>query len=139
MLSQIIYTSTRTKDCTPEEIDKILEACQRNNSHLDITGLLLYNQDKFVQCMEGDYGKIKTLYDKIKEDDRHEKVALISYGPIKKRSFPSWQMARKDMTESEATFRTSISAEDQKVFDGILNGEEQDASVSLDLLKKIFF
>lgn len=41
MLSHLIYISNREKECTDQEIDKILASCQENNRHDDITGVLL--------------------------------------------------------------------------------------------------
>jgi len=54
MLSQIIYVSVRNANCSDEEIQKILESSNRNNGKLDITGVLLYSRNKFLQVLEGE-------------------------------------------------------------------------------------
>lgn len=136
MLSKLIYVSKRKENCTEEEIEKILDACKRNNSNEDITGVLLYSDDKFVQYLEGEYKKIFELYDKIKEDNRHEKVRLITSGPVKEKTFPSWHMGAKKLDFGSIDYKTAITEEDKKEFEKVLNGE--DSPRSIELLKKVF-
>lgn len=138
MLSQLVYVSNRKTSCTSAEIEKILHSCQINNASLDITGVLLYSNTKFIQYLEGDSRELKELYDKIKGDTRHEKAMIISYGPIKSKEFPSWQMAAKEVSANQVQYRTDISPEDKKVFNHLLIGNQQTASSVLTLLKKFF-
>ena len=77
MLSQLIYTSIRTSECTDSEIDKILDSCKRNNFGIDITGVLLYSDKIFIQYLEGNSKLILELYDKIKLDKRHKNAMLM--------------------------------------------------------------
>ncbi|MEQ9165113.1 MAG: BLUF domain-containing protein, partial [Fulvivirga sp.] len=48
MLSQLVYVSNRKPNCTEEEIEKILASCKKNNPPLNITGILLYSDKKFI-------------------------------------------------------------------------------------------
>lgn len=137
MLAQLVYVSSRKDKCTDQEIEKILEACKKNNPKLDITGVLLYSDEKFIQYLEGDSKEILALYDKIKEDDRHERSMVISYAPIQEKSFPSWHMANKKV-ENDINYRTDISPSDKKVFNALLTGKEQEGPQVLNLLKKFF-
>ena len=138
MLSQLVYVSVRKEKCTAEEIEKILDACKRNNADLDITGVLLYSDSHFVQYLEGDYKEITALYDKIKTDDRHKNIVLITTGPIKERSFPSWQMGAKKFEEDKVKFRTDMNDKERNDFQSILNGEGQEGNRALELMKKFF-
>ncbi len=142
MLSQLVYVSTRKAGCTASEIEKIVDSCQRNNAGLDITGVLLYSQMRFIQYLEGEARKIAGLYDRIKTDPRHEQVRMICYGPIAERSFPSWHMATKALSENGLDngllFRTGITSEDRLTFEQLLTGQPQDDTRALTLLKKFF-
>lgn len=131
MLSQLVYVSVRKEICTEEEIDKILDACKRNNHDDDITGVLLYSNTHFVQYLEGDYRKIMSLYDKIKEDNRHKNVIMISSGPTKERLFPSWQMGCKKFNDDVISFETDMSDVEQAEFQKILGGSESNNAVKL--------
>ncbi len=138
MLSQIVYVSTRNKNCTDVEIQNILASCQKNNPLLDITGILLYSDTKFIQMVEGEYQVISGLYDKIKLDHRHDQVRMIATSPIKQKSFPSWHMGSKKISESPVDFNTPITSQEKAVFNNILNGVEDDSKKVLNILKKFF-
>jgi hypothetical protein len=138
MLSQLVYVSSRKSSCTDQEIEKILAACQRNNPHAEATGVLLYSKDKFIQYLEGDAKQLLALYDKIKQDPRHEKVRMISYGPIKEKAFPSWHMATKQLSTAQLDFRTDITPQDKNIFNQLLKGEQQEGDKVLSLLKQFF-
>lgn len=138
MLSQLVYVSNRNANCTEDEIGKILAACEKNNPSLGITGVLLYSDTKFVQLVEGDAKSISGLYDKIKMDTRHSKPMMISYGPVKEKSFPSWHMGAKSFSGNEIDFKSEISEDDKAVFDNLLKGEPESGKKVLTLLKKFF-
>ncbi len=138
MLAQLVYLSKRKANCTEEEINKILEACKRNNPDLGVTGILLYSSDKFIQLVEGKNKSIMELYDKIKGDPRHENCVMVSLSPINERSFPSWHMGSKKIKEKVMDYDTDISMEHKKTFDAILTGKEQDGDRVLKTLQKFF-
>lgn len=138
MLSHLVYVSNRSANCTSEEIENILESCKKNNPDLDITGVLLYSETKFIQYVEGDYKKIMGLFDKIKLDKRHENVALISVGHIQEKLFPSWHMGNKKVFGNEVQFRTDINSDDKEMFINILDGKEQKGEKVQTLIKKLF-
>ena len=105
---------------------------------MDITGVLLYSDQQFVQYLEGDHKDILALYDKIKEDDRHRNAVMISSGPIKERSFPSWQMGAKQFESNEVEYRTDINETEKREFKAILDGEKQENHSAIQLVKKLF-
>jgi hypothetical protein len=138
MLSHLIYISSRTPQCTDEEIKKILASCQKNNSPLGITGVLLYSPTTFVQYIEGDYKKLSELYDKIKLDPRHKNTMMISSAPIKERSFPGWHMGAKTLDLQSVDFKTEISEGDRALMNEVLAGKKQDSQRSIEVIKKFF-
>jgi hypothetical protein len=138
MLTHLVYVSTRKRNCTDEEIEKILAACRTNNGPLDITGVLLYSDTRFIQYVEGKSTALTSLYDKIKKDARHEKVVMISYNPITERIFPSWQMGSLKMTSDDISFITDITSQDKDVFQKIITGKEADGAKVRELLVKFF-
>ncbi len=138
MLSQLVYVSNRKSMCTQEEIDKIVASCKKNNPGRGITGVLLYSDVKFIQLVEGESNVITELYDKIKKDPRHSNTIMVSYGPIKEKSFPSWHMGTRLLTQNEIKFKTDISNDDKAVFNKILSGKDEDGQKVLNMLKKFF-
>ncbi len=138
MLSQLVYISVRSTECTDQEIEKILESSIHNNGKIDITGVLLYSDQKFLQVLEGEYKQIIELYDKIKEDKRHKNVVMLSLGGIKERNFPSWQMGSKKISLDDVDFNTSMTNEDKQEFKAILNGKKEQSQKVIDVIKKFF-
>ena len=138
MLSQLVYVSNRKANCTQEEIEKILESCKKNNPPLNITGVLLYSDTKFIQLVEGEYKVINDLYNRIKTDPRHDQTRLISMGSIQTKAFPSWHMGARKIAGNEVDFKTSISTADKETFNSLLTGNQEDGAKVLGLLKKFF-
>ena len=76
----------------------LLGIFQKNNTAIDVTGLLLYNGHGIcIQVLEGEQAVIETLYDKIQRDFRHRCVNYIGKKVIEKRSFPNWTMGFKSL------------------------------------------
>lgn len=75
------------------EIDKILASSRRRNSAADVTGALLFNEDWFVQLLEGDKAAVRETFERILLDSRHEKVELLFEKPTRERRLPGWSMA----------------------------------------------
>ncbi len=138
MVSNLVYVSARRQSCTQKEIDNILASCQKNNKDLDITGVLLYTETRFVQYLEGDYKQIMELYEKIKTDARHSSVVLVSLSSIPKRLFPSWQMGSKKIDEKNVEFNTSLSKDEAAIFNTILAGNEGNTPRAVEVIKKFF-
>ena len=136
MLSRLIYKSRRKPNCGAEEIDKILESAQKNNAKVDVTGVLLYDRQHFIQCLEGPSDKITSLYDHIKQDSRHHQVHMIAYGPSKGRVFPAWAMGGKSMEGESLQIISNLSEEDRRTFEQILVGEEISADRAMSLVQK---
>lgn len=136
-LYQLVYTSKRNPNCTDAEIQKILDACKRNNVSKDITGVLLHSDDHFIQYLEGDKDIIK-LYDLIKDDKRHKHVVLLSYGPLKQRIFPAWHMGYKSISKDQLEFLTDGDEKEKALYTSLLKGEKQDGIQATNLLVKFF-
>ncbi|MDQ3536593.1 MAG: BLUF domain-containing protein [Bacteroidota bacterium] len=136
-LYQLVYTSVRKPGCDDYEIKKILESCKRNNPSKDITGVLLHSENHFIQYLEGSKDIIN-LYDSIKEDTRHSRVVLLSYGPLKERVFPAWHMGYKNIPKDKVDFLTDGIYADKKVFESLIKGEKQSGTRAVELLVKFF-
>lgn len=138
MLSNLVYVSQKTSECTSSEVDVILESCQKNNAHIDATGVLLHSNTHFLQYLEGNYSNINRLYSKIKEDKRHKNVVLLTAGPIKERVFPSWQMGYKQFSNTDISYNTKMDATEQRHFSDLISGKTQESQKVVRLIEKFF-
>ncbi len=138
MLSHLVYISRLTPKCTDSEIEKILASSRKNNPELEVTGVLLYSDTHFLQYIEGDYKKLIALYDKIKEDDRHKNAVMLANGPIKERSFPSWQMGSKKVNEKEIQLKSEMSEEDKRNFLALFSDEQSENTRAREIIERFF-
>ena len=88
----MIYKSRSTGEIDKESIRDILYTSQEMNRKSVITGALLATKSHFLQILEGDFGLVNETFFRIVHDPRHDKVELISFGPVDKRLFDKWTM-----------------------------------------------
>lgn len=72
----------------------IRESASRNNAKHEISGLLLYCRERFIQRLEGKRQQIDELIAKIKSDKRHRKILILHHSTIDKRYFSDWSQMR---------------------------------------------
>ncbi|MBS1522430.1 MAG: BLUF domain-containing protein [Bacteroidetes bacterium] len=103
----LIYISTAHELMPEEKLHFLLEQSRRNNEQYGITGMLLYMQTRFLakmdgrfmQLLEGREKDVREIYDRIRQDERHHHVMLLTDGYEKKRSFTDWSMGFKIVDE----------------------------------------
>ncbi|MEE2862467.1 MAG: BLUF domain-containing protein [Paracoccus sp. (in: a-proteobacteria)] len=64
----------------------------RNNLAHGITGILHRENDIYHQWLEGPEEKVSTIFARIRNDDRHKGVRVLSHGHVASRIFQSWPM-----------------------------------------------
>lgn len=78
------------------EIGDIVTRSIELNGRDGITGALLYTEDQhFAQALEGDAALVKATMDRIREDARHTRIAMLYDDVIAQRHFPNWSLAYK--------------------------------------------
>ena len=88
----LIYLSTANHPMSDQELTDLMTECQENNACLNITGLLLYKDDHFLQFLEGDKQIVLNLYNEIAHDPRHSHVAVLQMNDTEHRYFSDWSM-----------------------------------------------
>ena len=129
MLSQLVYVSNRKQNCSAEEIEKILNSCKKNNPPLDIEGVLLYSNTKFIQLVEG----LSWVYMKKSRKTPGTQTPLWLH--IVPSTINRSQHMAKRFSSSDLQFKKDISGEDKRNFNAILNGKEEAGQRVLNLLK----
>ncbi|QYX56173.1 BLUF domain-containing protein [Roseovarius sp. SCSIO 43702] len=95
-LLRVMYYSHRadqpTADMSSWELDAILEASQRNNARVGVTGALIFNSGVFGQILEGPSGAVEETFERIQTDERHERITVLDIARIEERAFAHWSM-----------------------------------------------
>jgi len=74
------------------ELAKIVETSRTLNKKRHITGALFLDQTHFFQAIEGPSDAIRTLFESIRADPRHENVSILLDEPTDQRRFSDWSM-----------------------------------------------
>lgn len=75
------------------EIDSIVATARRRNAEVSVTGAMLFNEDWFVQLLEGAEDSVRETFERIAADPRHDEVETLFDGSTTERRFPGWSMA----------------------------------------------
>jgi hypothetical protein len=115
-LYYIIYSSIPEKTFRKEDVEALLATARENNERFEITGMLVYLPEIFIQLIEGPKAEILQLYQNIEQDNRHYRVTLLKDGPIRRRSFPDWSMGLDYHDVPLSDLRQSFPVSDDKIF-----------------------
>lgn len=75
-----------------ETMKEILSVSQQRNSAVKLSGALIYDNNIFLQWLEGDAQAIRSAFKRISGDPRHCKIQLLSVRKLEQRWFPDWSM-----------------------------------------------
>ncbi|GAB7086850.1 BLUF domain-containing protein [Marinifilum fragile] len=101
-LIHIVYVSFSKNQLSELELDELLSEIRPKNLKQGVTGLLLYNDEIFIQVIEGKSDTIHDLYDRLQKDKRHTNIVKILEERIDQRSFPNWSMGYQKLSKEES-------------------------------------
>ena len=112
-LIQAIYFSKLNSNINHKDIEQILECSRRNNAKKNITGILAFNGEYFLQALEGSRANVNAVLERIYKDQRHEEICIVHHNEITERDFSDWDMAYagQDKLRRELILRYSGSSE----------------------------
>jgi hypothetical protein len=108
-LVHLSYCSHAQSPVEQADLDRILQASQRNNQRDDITGILTYSGEVFVQFLEGPPESIRRLMDRLQGDSRHRDIIILSENSDHERIFPGWDMELVTRQEARQVLRDALS------------------------------
>lgn len=90
---QLVYSSSPAKKMMQSNLYIILRNARLKNKRANVTGLLVLTDGSFLQVLEGEENIVKTIFEKIQLDTRHQDITILSEGNVENRAFPNWEMA----------------------------------------------
>ncbi|WP_432383516.1 EAL domain-containing protein [Duganella sp. P38] len=94
----LLYVSEAVAPMTPEQLERLLHRTRANNAEAGITGCLLYEDDHFMQILEGERSQVLATFERIRGNDLHTGVRVVIEGPARRRVFTHWSMLLPDST-----------------------------------------
>lgn len=89
---QLVYVSKKSPGVKLFDIVNFSQQAQDRNTTMNITGMLIYYGDHFLQVLEGPVNRVNKLYSVIAQDDRHFDVKLVNVSTIYTRRFEKWSL-----------------------------------------------
>lgn len=130
-LTRITYCSELVDTIGSEELNDILTVSRRNNENTAVTGVLLFNSNFFLQCLEGSRAAVNNIYCRICCDKRHHNLQMLTYGEVSRRLFGNWRMAYLPWTETTRTIIAQYSIGSE------FNPYQMSAQSALELLDEL--
>ncbi|UPQ88950.1 BLUF domain-containing protein [Vibrio sinaloensis] len=91
-LTRLVYASTIEKGFDLSTVENIVYSAREHNQALDVTGMLCFDRNFFLQCLEGSRTNVNLVYQRILNDKRHSKIIMLDYREISAREFSQWSM-----------------------------------------------
>ena len=73
----LIYASYSQKQWSEEDLTNLLRRARAYNGAKEITGMLLFFNNRFLQLLEGSKQNVLPLLEKIKNDERHDDLLVL--------------------------------------------------------------
>ena len=91
-LMTLTYRSRATSPFSEAQLGDLQHAAANRNQHEGLTGLMVYNDDRFFQWLEGPPASIARVWSSISRDPRHSDIEAISVHSAPSRLFGNWNL-----------------------------------------------
>ncbi|MBD8641150.1 BLUF domain-containing protein [Sphingomonas sp. CFBP 13733] len=96
----VIYTSRAKRSFSTSEFSDLRDVAASKNHSLNITGLLLFDGNRFIQALEGDAAAVQVVMDRIEKDPRHDSITYFDTIETNYRQFNWWATEYQNVSDS---------------------------------------
>ena len=107
-LYEVLYVSTIAPEQPLSVVAEIAGRARQVNVELDVTGLLIFDGQRFCQQLEGPQKAVLKLIERIRNDPRHINVEVLHHGPLAGRRFQHFSLAFSTVEDVEALARMEL-------------------------------
>ncbi len=91
-LATLVYRSRAVKPLAAPDLQSLLATSQTRNRRENVTGLVLYDNERFFQWLEGPAENVGRVMESIRGDARHTDLEVLTQGEARARRFGDWAM-----------------------------------------------
>lgn len=114
-LYHFVYCSRAADGVDDAEVNRIVEAAQRNNLARGITGVLVFGSGVFFQWIEGPAGQMKNLIASLHGDPRHYDIVTLDQSEEEReRLYPNWDMDKVEAEDIRTVLQDALESADNK-------------------------
>lgn len=132
-LRAIAYVSQIRPDLAPGRLHALVDDAARFNKVAGVTGVLLHDDQRFLQYIEGPPDGLDSVYERILQASSHVDIVELARGRLGQRQFPYWAMRALPV---EPVMLRRLSAGDWSGFARALDGDLA-VPTAVDLLAEV--
>jgi hypothetical protein len=102
MLKTICYISDSRINKSLTDFNNLIVKAKSNNTKNNITGILVYKNNNFLQVLEGHTETVDSVFDKIRMDQRHQNIFKIINTSIDERFFEEYEFGFTVVSDKNA-------------------------------------
>jgi blue light- and temperature-responsive anti-repressor len=88
----LTYKSKAAYSPSSTDLEELVHKARCRNRSVGVTGMLLYENGKFLQTLEGPPEGLNLIWSAIKEDKRHSHIEVLSEHVVSTRLFSDWDL-----------------------------------------------
>lgn len=105
---QLVYESKAQDRFSNSDLALLLDQARQRNAADDITGILIFHEDYFLQVLEGPEDNVQRCFDRIKNDERHGDIWMLARMKMHERAFSKWRMGLARITDMPPELHASL-------------------------------
>lgn len=113
IILRLTYVSRYNTDNANIEVARILEQAKRNNERNGITGVLVINENYFLQSIEGARPVVNGLLRELIKDDRHSSLQIVECCEVEQRRWDKWSMKYLTLSDDDKEYVLKFSASNE--------------------------
>ena len=107
-LSTVVYSSRALTPFSDRELQNLMQSAQARNHQERVTGVVLYDNSRFFQWLEGPPQGVERIMSSIRTDRRHTDVRIVAECTSTSRRFGEWDMKMAAQGADPAVWRGDI-------------------------------
>ncbi len=92
LIGTLTYQSRAAVQPSEADLDRLVQRAQQRNRSLGITGMLLYEDGRYLQTLEGPREGLEAVWSAIENDERHDHIEILSQHYVNDRLFSDWDL-----------------------------------------------
>lgn len=100
-IHEVLYCSLLAPDQPPQVVGRIVSRARARNANEGITGLLVFDGQRFCQHVEGPREKVRSLMARLEADRRHTDLCVLFEGSLAKRRYQRFEIGLAQVEERE--------------------------------------
>jgi hypothetical protein len=107
-LATVVYSSRAVTPFSDPELQTLMQTAQARNHQEGVTGVVLYDNNRFFQWLEGPALGVERIMGSIRNDRRHTDLQVITERASDARQFDGWDMKLAAQGADPAVWRGDI-------------------------------